>query len=1033
MRKSFKPRLCKEILFLCMLFQVISGYGQQKLIVSGIVSDKLAPLEGVSVLVQGTRQGTKTDAKGQYQLETTQGARLNFKLIGYRDTTIIAQNGPINVQLTESAQTLDEVVISYGTQQRKEVTGAISQIEATELKDVPVGQFSQKLQGRIPGVQISQTTGRPGQGMAVRIRGAASMNAGNTPLYVVDGQPITGDISNINPDEIESFSVLKDASATSLYGSRAANGVVLVTTKKGKGDGLNVNFSSYGGVQYVPQRGRPDVMNAREFAQWQKNYYEDKIRYEDWVNPATGLAEIPDDYKNPEQYGEGTDWYDILLRDGAPIQNYSLSLTANTEKFSSAVTAGYFNQQGVLLNTGYQRYSFRANNEFRPNNKLTLGFNIAPTLQLDHNTLSNTDGQRQVIDGSFITSPISPAINPDGSLPITTNTFGMFPNPNWYRVLKEKLDNYRRTRILGNIYGEYKILDGLKFKTRADFDLGAQTQQLYVSSTSGGGLFVAPPQRATGQYNTETYYSWLNENVFTYNKSIGDHTFDLLAGYTTQKYRQENSAINKTDFPNDQIPWLDAGATVTGAGSNTRAWSLESLIGRFNYNFKGRYLLSAAMRRDGSSRFGSDRRWGSFPSVSVGWVVSDENFLKESEKISFLKMRASYGLVGNNNIGNYRSIAMMSPTNYVIGGSLAQGLSINSLGNPALGWETTKQLDIGFELGLFEDRISLVYDYYSKKTDGMLYPVELPKASGFTSVWTNIGTFKFWGHEIGISSKNLTGEFVWNTDFNITFNRNKVLKLGTNDTPIGGYGDQGDFNRTAVGYPIGQFYGYVFDGVYMTQEEFDTQPKHSSSAIGTVRMKDLNGDNVIDNNDRTFIGDPNPDFIFGLTNNFRYKDWDLSFLIAGSVGRQTMNATYENTENLDAVFNMRKEMLNAWRSPENPGNGEVPRTLAGTTALFRFTNSRWVYSSTYVSLRNISLGRNFSINNNKYLKNIRAYLSIQEALMLTKYPGLNPEVSTRGATNAEANETGTDPLRFGVDQTAYPVPRTFTFGINVGF
>lgn len=1015
-----------KYLLVCAGLLIGSGaYAQQALTVGGTVTDKQGPIEGVSILVQGSKQGAKTDGAGRYQLETVKGARLTFTFVGYRDTTVVAESQRLDVVLSEESQVLEEVVISYGTQQRKEVTGAISQINATEMKDMPVGQFSQKLQNRIPGVQITQTTGRPGQGMNVRVRGSASMNASSNPLYVVDGQPVTGDINNINPDEIESFSVLKDASATALYGSRAANGVVLVTTKSGKGtEGVNVNFSAFAGVQHVPQRGRPDVMNAREFAQWQRNFYEDKIRYENWTNPATGLAEIPDDYANPEQYGEGTDWYGVLLRQGAPIQNYSLSITSNTEKFSSAVTAGYLNQQGVLHNTGYQRFSFRANNEYRPNEKLTLGFNIAPTLQLDHNTLTNTDGQRQVIDGGFITSPISPAINDDGSLPLTTNTFGMFPNPNWYRVLQEKLDDYKRTRILGNVFGEYQILDGLKFKTRADIDIGAQTQQLFVSSTSGGGLFVAPPQLATGQYNTETYYSWLNENVLTYNKAIGEHTFDLLAGYTTQKYRQENSGINKTDFPNDQIPWLDAAATVTGAGSNTQAWSLESLIGRVNYSFKGRYLLSAAVRRDGSSRFGSDRRWGTFPSVSIGWVASDESFLQEQEKISFLKLRASYGLVGNNNIGNYTSIAMMGPNNYVFGGSLVQGLAITSLGNPILSWETTKQFDAGLELGLWDDRISLVYDYYYKKTDGMLYPVELPRASGFTSVYTNIGAFKFWGHEIGISTKNLRGELTWNTDFNITFNRNEVLQLGTNDTPIGGFTEQGDFNRTAVGQPIGQFYGYIYDGVYMTQEEFDTQPKHSSSQIGTVRMRDINGDGVIDINDRTFIGNPNPDFIFGLTNSFRYRNWDLSFLIAGSVGGQTMAATYENIENLDGVFNVRKEMLNGWRSPEDPGNGAVPRTLSGTTELFRFTNSRWVYDATYVSLRNITLGRSFEIANSNYLKNVRVYASIQEALMLTKYPGMNPEV---------ANNEGGDPLRLGVDQTTYPIPRTFTFGVNVGF
>jgi len=1012
--------------FLLLLLMIpLVAFAQEQRVVNGTVSDAGGPLPGVTVTVKETKEATYTDDNGNFTIDASNGKTLVFTVIGYSTQEVpIGSQSTIKVLMESETSDLNEVVvIGYGTQQRRDITGSISNVDATALKDLPVGQFSQKLQGRVAGVQISQTTGRPGRGMAVRIRGAASLNAGNTPLYVVDGQPITGDINNINPDEIESFSVLKDASATALYGSRAANGVILVTTKSGKGtEGVTVSLSSYGGLQQVPQRGRPEVMTAREFAQWQKNFYEDKIRYENWVNPATGLAEIPEEYANPEQYGEGTDWYGIMLRERAPIQNYSLSVTANTEKFSTAVTGGYFNQQGVLHNTGYERYSFRANNEFRPHERVTLGFNIAPTLQLDHNTEINTDGQRQIIDGGYITSPISPAINPDGSLPIITNTFGMFPNPNWYRVLLEKFDNLKRTRALGNVFAEIRIWDGLKFKTRADFDLESRTHHVFASSTSGGGLFVAPPQPATGFYNTRGYYSWLNENLLTYDKTYKDHTFDVLLGYTAQKFREEFGNINKTDFPSDDIPWLNAAATVTGAGSGTAAWSLVSLIGRLNYSFKGRYLLSGAIRRDGSSRFGSDRRWGSFPSVSVGWIVSEEEFMKGNPTFSFLKLRGSYGAVGNNNIGNYRSIAMMGGTNYVFNSSLVQGLSITSLGNPLLGWETTDQLDIGLELGLFKDRINIVYDYYRKVTDGMLYPVELPRASGFGSVWTNVGTFRFWGHEIGVSTRNLTGELSWNSDLNVTFNRNKVLKLGTNDTPIGGYGDQADYNRTAVGHPIGQFYGYVYDGVYMTQEEFDTQPKHSSSQIGTVRMKDLNGDGVIDNQDRTFLGDPTPKFIFGFNNSFSYKKWDLSFLIAGSVGGKTMDATYENVENIDGVFNMRPQMMNVWRSPENPGDGEVPRTLTGTTALFRFTNSRWVFSSTYASLRNVTLGHTLDIQK-PYLRDIRLYVSVQEALMLTKYPGMNPEVSVN------AN----DPLRLGVDQTAYPVPRTFTFGLNVNF
>jgi len=993
--------------------------------VRGTISDAEGnPLSDVSVFVVGTTQGTKSDQAGAYSIEAPMNGKLRFSLIGYRDVVVDVTQQVLNVTLSKDDRTLDEVVVvSYGTQQRSKITGAITEIDATKTRDVPVGQFTQKLQGRIPGAQITQTTGRPGQGMAVRIRGAASMNAGNTPLYVVDGQPITGDINNINPDEIESFSVLKDASATALYGSRAANGVVLITTKKGKGEGVSIDFSTYVGAQYLPQRGRPDVMNAREFATWQKAFYEDKIRYEGWVHPATGIAEIPEDYRNPEQYGEGTNWYDVLFRKAAPIQNYSLSLSANTQKFSSTVTAGYFNQQGVLLNTGYERFSFRANNEYRPNDRLTFGFNVAPSLQLDHNTMTNTDGSRQMIDGAFITSPISPAVDGDGSLPLTTNTFGMFANPNWLRVVKERLDSYKRFRLLGNVSAKYRIWEDLNFAVRADYDIGNWVQQQFIPSTAAGGLFVAPPQLATGAYNTNNYYSWLNENVLTYQKSMNGHNIDVLVGYTTQRYMTQGGWLNKTDFPNDEIPWLSAAATVTNSGSNTASWSLESLIARANYDYQGKYLLSVAMRRDGSSRFGSDRKWGSFPSVSAGWLMSEEDFLKNNTTISFLKPRASYGIVGNNNIGNYTSIAMMGPTNYNFGSILSQGLSITSLGNTLLGWERTKQWDLGLDLSLFNNRINLHYDYYNKITDGMLYPIELPRASGFTSISTNIGTFKFWGHEIAVNTKNMMREnFQWESDFNISFNRNVVVKLGTNDTPIGGFQNQEDYSRTAVGHPIGQFYGYVYDGVYMTQEEFDNQPTHISSEVGTVRMKDLNGDGVIDVDDRTFIGDPDPDFVFGLNNTFRYKNWDLSFLLAGQVGSKTMVGALENIENIDGVFNMRKEMLEGWRSEDNPGNGSVPRTLTGTTELFRFTNSRWVHNSSYLSLRNVSVGKVFNLNSD-YIRSVRVYGSIQEAFMLTKYPYSNPEVSA----------SGSNPLYLGVDRTAYPVPRTFTIGLNVGF
>lgn len=985
-----------------------------------------SPLVGVTIAIKGSSQGATSDVDGRFTLDAPIGGTLVITYIGYetREQSVTDASTPLTIRLAKSSKSLNEiVVVSYGTQKQRNITGSISTLNAKEMEDMPVGQFAQKLQGKVPGVQINQSTGRPGQGMSFRIRGAASLNAGNGPLFVVDGQPIVGGINNINPDEIESFSVLKDASATSLYGSRAANGVVLITTRQAKPGQTRVQLNASYGVQQVPQRGRPDVMNGREFAAFKKAYYEDKIRYENWTDPATGQAAVPEEFRNPEQYGEGTNWFNSLIR-SAPIQNYTISVSSGTEKFSSSVVAGYFNQQGVLYNSGYKRYSFRANNEFRPNDRLRLGFNIAPTQMLEHNTRVNTDGNWQIIQAAVMSTPLKPAINPDGSLPLTATSTGMFPNPNWYRVLQEKLDDFKTNRLLGNMYAELELLRGLKFKTHVDVDLANETYHNFVPSTSVGRVFVAPPQKATGTYGTLNYNSWLNENMFTYNTVIGGaHSIEALAGYTAQKYKEETSFINGTDFPDDDIPWLSNAATKTDASSNTLSWSLVSMIGRLNYAFKDKYLLSAAVRRDGSSRFGMDRKWGWFPSVSAGWVLTEEPLLSSLPAVSFLKLRASYGLTGNNNIGNYTSISGMDVTNYVFGNTLSPGKSITSLGNPDLSWETTKQFDGGLDIGLFDDRIFLTYDYYHKVTDGMLYPIELPRASGFSSIQYNVGKFKFWGHEIGISSRNLIGELKWNTSFNITFNRNSVLQLGTNNTPIGGYAEQGDYWRTAVGRPMGQFFGYVFDGVYMNRRELESQPKHASSDLGTVRMKDTNGDGVIDINDRTFIGDPTPKFLFGLSNDFNYKHFDLNIVVSGAVGGKIMDVSYEMTQNLDAVFNVRKEMANAWRSEEDPGNGLVPRTKDGTTALYRFTNDSWVFSGTFATIKNITLGYTVPVRNLKYLKSIRLYTSVQQALVLTKYPGMNPEVSANGL----------DGLRQGVDNTAYPVPRTWSAGLNINF
>jgi TonB-linked SusC/RagA family outer membrane protein len=1003
-----------------------SGYYQNNDIqVKGRITDDQdkTPLIGVNIGIKGSHKGSSTDNSGYFSLTVPAGSTLVISHMGYdaREIKVTKNETALDIAISRSNKILNEVVVvSYGTQKQREVTGAISTLSAKKLQDMPVAQFAQQLQGKIPGVQVYQTTGKPGGGMAFRIRGAGSLSAGTDPLIVIDGMPITGGINNINPDEIESYSVLKDAAASALYGSRANNGVILITTKHAKLNETSINLNAFYGVQQTPQRGRPDVMNAREFAQFKKEYYEDKIRYENWVNPTTGTAVVPNEYLHPEQYGEGTNWYNSLIRDNAPIQNYSISLASGREKSSSTVVFGYFNQQGVVKNTGFQRFNLRVNNDFTPNDRIKLGFNIAPSYQLEHNARINTDNTWQILQAAALSSPLIPFQHADGSYPVNVTSFGMFNNPNWYQVLQQTQDDYKTTRILGNAYAELSLLKGLAFRTQINLDMGGETRKYFLPSTAVGAMFTAPPGRAKGTYSAYNNYTWLSENTLTYTTDLGHHHIEALAGYTASKFNQESSIVNGTDYPNDEIPWINQAATTNGT-SNADTWSLLSAIGRLNYNYKGKYMLSGSIRSDGSSRFGSARKYGYFPAISAGWIVSDEAFMKAMPAVSYLKLRSSYGATGNNNIGNFSQLAAIGTYNYVLGNQLVNGKTISQLGNDLLGWEKSLQFDIGVDISLFNNKVSLTYDYYHKTTDGMLFSLPIPVASGYGSILANVGAAKFRGHEIGISTKNLSGPLSWTTSFNVSFNKNLITKM-VRPGFIGASSEYDDYWRNQEGHPMSAFFGYVFDGVYMNQHEFETQPKHATSQVGTVRMKDVNGDGKVDVTDRTFIGDPNPKAIFGMTNDLTYKKFDLSVSIAGSLGGDIIDGIYPYTENLDAVFNVRKEVANRWRSPENPGNGIIPSTREGTTPLARAINSRYVVNGSFLTIKNISLGYTMNFKN-PYLKGLRLYASVQQALIITGYKGMNPETSISGLTATQ----------LGVDKTAYPVPRTFSFGINSRF
>ena len=1017
--------------------------------ISGKVSDeKGAGLPGVSVVVKGTTQGTTTEGTGAFRISVPNtNATLVFSFVGYaRQEVVVGSKTVLNVTLSPDDQTLNEVVVvGYGSQLKKEITGAVQTVSAQEIKDLPVSQIGQKLQGRLAGVQINQTTGKPGQGINIRIRGQLSVSAGSDPLYVVDGFPITGNIGQLNPDEIDDISILKDAASTSLYGSRAANGVVLITTKKGKNGQTNVSFNTYAGVQQVPVRGRVKMLNAVEFAQYKKEYYED-----------AGQA-VPTEFQNPSQYeGKNNDWYGALLRT-APVQSYNLSITSNREKSNTSVVAGYFNQQGVVVNNTYKRYSLRLNSNYAISDKVGVGFNVAPSYVFDNTPRSDGDRGTGILFNALHTWPVYPIYDANGDLTkfnqFPGSTGNIFAYPNWVRAAQELINETKNTNLLSNAYIQYRPINGLTLRSSINVEYLNSKFFFFNPSTATSAINVPIPTTAVSIRQNYENISWLNENLATYTRSFRDHHFELLAGFTNQHFRQEVTRIQANTYADDRLPTIqgalniDRAAVARPIGSNVdipsntgnavNEWALTSYLSRLTYNYKGKYLFTAAIRTDGSSRFGTNNRWGTFPSASVGWILSDENFMKRYTPVSFAKIRASFGVIGNNNIGNYTQYALVNNTvNAVFGNNVATGAQVTSLANANLGWETTKQFDIGLDLGLLNDRIQFVYDFYSKRTTNLLYAVQIPQEAGFGNFNDNIGEIKFWGHEFAVTTKNTTGRLRWTTNANISFNRNKVVSLAPGIDRV-----YGTFHITQVGQPFGQFYGLVKQGYYQSADEVKNSPSiPGRSAVGTIKFKDVNGDGVItyggDQDDRTVIGSPFPKFVYGITNTLQYGNFDFSVVGSGSYGNQLWVRHLYSTANLDGVFNLVAGVKDRFRVRSDgtvitPGAGMFGATNGGGnyTGVERdWNSSHFLADASYFTIRNITLGYNIGVRN-KFFKSARLYTSIQQVYVFTKYwGGPNPETSAQGDGNGDGGN-----LSQGVDLSNYPVPRTYTLGINLNF
>lgn len=1014
---------------------------EQQKSVSGKVTDSTgAGLPGVSVVLKGTTIGVITDMDGKYTLaKVPENAVLQFSFVGMKSQEIpIGGKTTINVKLEEETVGIDEVVaIGYGTARRKDLTGSVATINQDNLKDKPVSSVDQQLVGQIAGVQIQTRSGKPGGGSSMKIRGNGSIGAGNEPLYVVDGMPYSegldvnlNPLAFINPNDIESISILKDASSTAIYGSRGSNGVVMITTKKGSYGQTSVNVSAMQGIQQVPDKGRPNMMNQQEFADLQREKIGALVRVKENREPTS--ADYPKEYLPENLVGPGTDWYDLILRP-AKIQDYNINLNKGTKETRLNFSMGYFNQEGVVKYTGLERYSGKLSMESNIGNSVKVGASLQPTFIKQVNTTTNTD-RSDIIGLATWANPVMKPYDASGNLLQyiyqPANKYAQawsFVNP--LIALRDAQQNQTTFQNLGIAYLEWQIISGLKVKSSMNTNFSNANYFQYIPSTVGGAN--SPPSPATGRsfLNRGSSFSWVLENTLTYDKTIGKHKINSMVGYTTQKSKADYINLNPSPYSNDLIQTINAAQAIKTWGQAINEWSMISYLGRINYSYDDKYLFTATVRSDGSSRFGENNRYAIFPSVAGAWRMSEEGFLKGNKVIDNLKLRVSYGRSGNDNIGNYSHLASINSGAYIFGTTQVTA-SRFGVSNPYLTWEESGQIDAGIDLALFKNRLNFVIDYYNRKSINMLLNDVIPAITGFNNQMVNKGNVRNTGFEFSVDGTPVDKELKWDMNLNLSFNRNKVLSLNNNGDPIFGYADGGNMTHiTAVGKPIGQYYGFVFEGIYTAADIADPKvPKNQLSTEGSRKYKDVNGDGTITGVlDYAPIGNPCPDFIFGFTNNLTYRNFDLSVVVNGQYGGQVVNGVRNTVENLHAFFNVDKAYVNRWRSASDPGDGIHGKVVLYPGGVDHVFNNLWLEDATYLKISNLTFGYSLPksiMKRTGFITNCRLNLSIQNLAMFTKYSGANPEAQPVSQNND---------LIPGWDISSYPLSRTTSLGINFSF
>ena len=973
------------------------------------------PLPGVSVKINGTKLGTQTDANGLYSINVPKTAKsIDVSFIGFLTKTIqIGAKSVLNVSLETDAKQLSEVVVvGYGEQSKALLTGSQTSISAKEIKDVPLLSTEQALQGRAAGVQVTQSSGTPGGGISVRIRGLSSISGSNQPLYVVDGIPLstgsytqlgaggqsTNSLSDINPSDIESIEVLKDAAAAAIYGSRGANGVVLVTTKRGKNEATQISFNSYYGTQSV--RKKITTLTGPEYVTQLNEALANRYGAgTDITAFGAGLDPVPANAKT-------TVWQDQIFRT-APQQNYDLSLRGGSEKTKFFMSGNYFNQDGIVIGSNYNRYSGKVNLDNQVNDKFKVGVSSYFSSSKSNRT-NNDNNIYGVVSAAILLAPTIPVYNADGTYgkdPISSidNPVASALEPTFYAT---------NTRLLANSFGEYAFIPSLKFKTTFGIDyLTSKDRRFYPTTTN-----VGAGSSGSGEEGQNQNINFLNENILTFTKTFGNHSLSVLGGVTFQKSNFESIYAAATGFPGNAVRRLSAGAVKTDASSGGSSNGLVSYLSRLNYSYLNKYILSASVRVDGSSRFGVNKRYGTFPAGSVAWRVTEENFMKNFKSVSNLKLRASYGVTGNQEIGNFSSLNLVNTgANYLQVGGLFPG----QLGNANLTWENATTLDFGVDLGLFKDRVNFTADYYDKKTDKLLQNRPLVGSSGFLGIQKNLGSMDNKGLELGLNgdiirNKNLT----WNLGANISFVKNRITSL--EGAPF----NAGFASWVQQGQSIGSFRGYRVIGIFQSQADITAAPFQSAAAKpGDIQFADLNGDGKITSDDQEIIGQGLPKYYGGITTSVNYKGFDFSAFAQFVGGNSIYNNTRAFAEGMNSIFGQFATTLNRW-TPTNT-NTTMPRAVYGDPNNNRRTSTRFLEDGSYLRMKNISLGYTFGqeIVSKLKIRSLRIYAASQNLFTITKYSGFDPEVSTFSDTN----------LAPGTDFLTFPQGKTYTFGINLGF